>query len=143
LQWVEERIIEAKLKFGINAVFIDHLHYVVDFLKIKGNASLCIGDAVRRLKLLAVKHGVVIFLMAHTQKLRFDSKPDIGDIRDSSFVAQEADIVFMIWRKILKDDTGEIERFGNDAKLGIFKNRRNGTLEIIKMKYENGLYLEV
>src|SRR3990167_367811 len=28
--WIEKKIIEAKTKYGIKAVFIDHLHYLTD-----------------------------------------------------------------------------------------------------------------
>ncbi len=98
LTWIEDRIIEAKLKYGTKAVFIDHLHYLVDLMPKGPNMSLVVGEVVRRLKRLAVEHRVIVFLVAHTMKTRFDEEPDLGSIRDSSFVEQEADTVLYTFR---------------------------------------------
>lgn len=98
LQWVEDRILESWQKYHTRIVFVDHLHYVVDIARQK-NPSLEIGTVIRRLKLMAVRENLIIFMLCHTQKPRKDmSKDDFGDPRDSSFVEQESDAALMVKR---------------------------------------------
>jgi replicative DNA helicase len=119
LQWIEDRIMEAKFKYDIKAVFVDHLHYLVS-MNPKQNASFMIGETVRGLKQLALKHKIVMFLVAHMQKTKNDEEPGLGHIRDSSFVEQEADTVLYVWRA--KDDRMV-------TVLKIAKNRKRGMID--------------
>ena len=116
LQWIYERIMEAKLKYNIEAVFVDHLHFIADVM-IKKNPSLEIGQVMRTLKRWALEFNVSFFLIAHTTKIKVETEPDLGDTRDSSFIEQESDNVFYVWRKL---------KVENGATLKIAKNRRNG-----------------
>jgi len=130
--WVEKRIIEAKLKYDIRAVFIDHLHYIVDMAKLK-NASIEIGAIVRQLKSIAIRQNIVIFLVCHVAKTK-EVIPTYEAARDSSFLGQEADTFLMIWR-------GDEE---NTAGLSVELSRRVGTRrKRIKMKLENGFFKEI
>ena len=79
--WLEERILESKLKYGTRIVMVDHLHYLVDMSRLR-NASLEIGNVYRRLKLLAIKHKVIIFLISHLRKVEAGVEPQGEDIRD-------------------------------------------------------------
>jgi replicative DNA helicase len=121
LDWLEARITEAIAKYDTKIVMIDHLHYLIDMAKVH-NPSLEIGGIVRRLKKIAVQWGIIIFLICHTAKTQLDQELEIADIRDSSLIAQEADIVLMIKRKYGEDKNG------NRAILGIRKNRKTGQL---------------
>lgn len=103
LPWLKDRIIEAQIKYNIKAIFIDHLHFLFDLMASK-NTSLQIGQVIRTLKSIAIERGLVIFLMAHTQKGDGDS---YSNIRDSSFVSQESDSVFMVKRSAKKDKKTE------------------------------------
>jgi len=94
LPWLKERILEAKAKYNIKAIFIDHLHFLFDLMASK-NTSLQIGQVIRTLKSIAIEQELVIFLMAHTQKGDGDS---YSHIRDSSFVSQESDSVLLVKR---------------------------------------------
>jgi len=118
LAWLDERILEGKLKYGIDAVFIDHLHYLID-MSTRLNMSLEIGKVMRYLKKLAIRYNIAIFLMAHLEKTKADIEPDVGNLRDSSFVSQEADNVFLIWRK---------KKNPTQAVLKVCKNRRLGVM---------------
>jgi hypothetical protein len=102
MEWVEKKILEGLDKFNTRVVFIDHLHFLFDLVA-KQNMSLTIGSVVRRLKTLAVTHKLVIFLLCHTEKVKKDEICTYASIRDSSFVSQESDSVFIIER------TGEVE----------------------------------
>jgi replicative DNA helicase len=131
--WIEERILEAKLKYGTKAVFIDHLHYLIS-MSPKANTSFLIGETVRKLKQMAIEHRIIIFLIAHMQKTKPDEEPGLGHARDSSFVEQEADSVFYVWR------------FKEDKKITVCKvakNRRRGLIDDrLQLVLTNGRYYE-
>lgn len=139
VNWLEERILEAKLKFNTQIVFVDHLHYLVDIIKTR-QPSLEIGSIMRSLKTLAIRHEIIIFLIAHTTKIKFDDEPDNDSLRDSSFIAQEADIVLMLWR--LQDK--KTKEFTNETILKICKSRREGIIsKKIKLQYLNSQFSEL
>lgn len=135
MEWIEERIYEAKVKTDdkVKAVFIDHLHFLAD-LVIKQNMSIQIGAILRGLKRLAQEYQVCIFLIAHTGKIPKGEDPDGENIRDSSFIRQESDTVLMIWR-IAEE---------NQAKLMVDVCRRTGAFKkILIVRKEQGLLWQV
>lgn len=144
LVWIERKIVEAIAKYGTKAVFIDHLHYILDFGKMK-NPSLEIGNIVRQIKLLAQKYNIAIFLLAHITKTKFDDRIGIEDLRDSSFIAQESDFVLIIYRETEQKNKifnrKEI-KYIDEAKLLIEKNRKNGRLGSISLNHKNNLFYE-
>lgn len=117
LSWIEQRTIEGVLKYNIQVVFIDHLHFLIDMGK--SNISLEIGKVMRFLKKLALQHNLCIFIVAHLGKTKLEKEPTADDIRDSSFVSQESDNTFMIYRS---------EKEENVATLKVCLNRRKGIL---------------
>lgn len=142
--WIEDKIIEAKIKYNIDIVFIDHLHYIVDFKDIAtNNSSLYIGAVMRNLKMLANKHNIAIFLIAHMAKTAEGKEPSKNDIRDSSFIQQEADAILIIWRNIkVNENTNVFEYATNQSKLKIDKARRTGNFRTIYLNYENNQFSE-
>lgn len=130
LDWVYQRCHEAKLKYGLDAVFIDHLHFLIDMNR--HNISLEIGHVMRTLKKMALSLNVAVFLIAHVAKSKQDTEIDIGDIRDSAMVGCESDNVFFVWRKKGTD---------SEAVVKIAKNRRCGIMgkKINLMKVGNYL----
>ena len=151
IEWVKDRIWEAKAKYDTRVVFLDHLHY---FKEMQGagasdQLSLYIGDIMRSLKKFAIEAEVAIFLIVHT-------KSDAGtvnsrhiyytkdDIRDSSFVKQEADSVIMIYRGRKKTDLNDAGwEYTNQAILNVDKNRRTGKVGFVKLSYEHGKFTEL
>jgi hypothetical protein len=135
LPWVEDRIRESFLKYRTRIVFIDHLHYLFDLARTR-NPSIEIGQIIRRLKTLAVTEDFLIFLLCHTKMGASESNLSYESIRDSSFVSQESDSVFMIKRC---PEIGE-----NAARLRIEFHRRTGVLEkIVELAKVDGLLQEV
>ena len=128
MDWVEGKIIESLDKFNTRVVFIDHLHYLFDLVQ-RANMSLTIGNVVRRLKGLAVAKKLVIFLLCHTTKPGGETDLSYISIRDSSFVAQEADSVFMIQR------TGD-----NEGQLRVEFHRRTGCFQRTVNLIKHGKY---
>ena len=139
VEWVEKRIIEGKVKYGSKLFFIDHLHFIVPFTSDRLDTR--IGKVMRDLKTIAKKNGVMIVLVAHLKKTNLQVSPTLEDLRDSSFIAQEADTVMMLWRKAKRNEDGDME-ITNDTLLSVQANRRTGNTGNVKLTYKDGRYLE-
>lgn len=139
MMWLEAKIIEGIAKYDTRVIFIDHLHYLLEMQKMAEakSLSLLVGQMMRELKQIARKHEIIIFLVSHMKKTRTDDAPTLDDLRDSSFIAQESDIVMFIRR--LKDG----EDYTNKAKLWVAKNRRTGNLGHLTLELCNGRFIEV
>jgi predicted ATP-dependent serine protease len=135
MTWLEERIIESFQKYHTRIVFCDHLHYLVDLARTK-NPSIEIGAVIRRLKTMAVSGGFAIFLLCHTIKGKSEDNLSYESIRDSSFISQESDSVWMIKRT-------PTDKKANLSKLCVEFHRRTGVLErMIELEKVNGYLRE-
>lgn len=139
LVWVEKKIIESIAKYDSKVVFIDHLHFIVPMSSER--QDLMIGQTMRELKRMAKKWDVCIFLIAHLKKTKMDTQPDLEDLRDSSFIAQEADTVIMLWRQMNRNSDGTVD-ITNNVNLSVQANRRTGKTGNVKMVYDNGYFRE-
>ncbi len=138
--WIEKKIKEAKEKFNTKIVCIDHLGYLMPKLNprdISKNYSAYITQIVRELKTLAIKEEIVIILPVHMRKT---DDPDINDIRDSSGVAQEADLVFIMERQKNSGDDAELFFYSNYTKITLAKNRKTGKTVIGKFLMKNDYF---
>jgi len=142
VEWLRFRCLEAKLRYGCQAIFVDHLHYVVDLMTMH-NMSLEIGGCMRKLKQLAIELNMPIFIVCHIGKIQLGKDLSLDSIRDSSFVGQEADTVLMVNRRFDKDALGKnLETLSQGlAQVKVEKARRTGNLGVkIKVKKQgNGL----
>lgn len=130
LDWIRWRCREAQMKYGCEAVFIDHLHYLIDMGNNR-NMSLEIGRVMRFLKKeIALAFNMVVFIVCHVKQLDMESEPSIYHLRDSSFVGQEADTVLMVWRRWDLDENGKKldSRLQGLATIKIEKARRSGCM---------------
>ena len=138
--WLERKIVEGMAKFDTKFVVIDHTHYLFN-MKESDNVSLSLGDLIRRLKLIARKYGIIIFLIHHLTKTDSLEGPTMGDLRDSSFVGQEADYVIMVWRKPFKTTRRQVLMEGiaytNDMLVSVVKNRAYGKLGTLTLTFDN------
>lgn len=140
IDWIEIKIKEAIERARndgneLRAVFIDHIHQIFSISKVERNISLELGDMVAKIKQLAIKHNLVIFLIAHTKDDPQGTmrEPRKEDIRDSGLISRLADTIIGVWRVTNDaDDTNnrrkEIGENDNKAKIRVFKNRRTGKL---------------
>jgi replicative DNA helicase len=144
MDWVEDRIKEAVVKKNIKVYFLDHLHYLIDLVQMQ-NSSIKIGSIVRQLKLMAIKHKVIVFLVAHTGKVPDGQEPTAENIRDSSLICQESDGTLMLWRLKDNNETDEQKRNLNNTMLRVEMTRRTGVYgkKIKLVKNERGLFGEV
>lgn len=166
-EWLKSTIEKAQETHGINLVLIDHLHFLVD-MNTRQNMSLNIGAFMRKLKQdIAIGLNLAVILIAHQGQSRDGDKASISNIRDSSFIAQEADAIISVHRR--KDyDTEELNKFeskyglerrsildeGTDPKnveddyqmslsvVTIERTRRTGVFEFKKLFKKRGNFLE-
>lgn len=167
VEWLRERVQEAKLWYGTRVFLFDHLHFLID-MSTKQNMSLNIGGFMRRLKQeIAIGLDVAVILIAHQKGVPRGEEPSLEDLRDSSFVAQEADNVIMVWRRpdfkemdimdirqsnpILADEIDRRSPGFNDSSnlyarqfemVQIAKARRSGTYRWKKLFQKVGHYFE-
>ncbi len=140
VDWIEERVVEAIGKYGTKVVFIDHLHHIVSMTS-NHRYDLVVGDTVRKIRGIAQKWGVCIFLVAHIKHINVEHEPKISDIRDASFIAQESDSVIVIWRVV--EDTNEGINITDKAKISVQKNRKGGRLGYMYLMFKNNRYYEM
>lgn len=140
LSWIEDRIIECKQKFGLTIAFIDHLHYIVPMTANDRKMNELVGETMRYLKHeIAVKHEVAIVLMAHTKQPKDMSEPTLADLRDSSFVAQESDAVYLMHRPT-KRGSKEFEDYGT---VTVVKQRNTGVIGgTLKLTMHNKMFFD-
>ena len=122
LEELDSKIAEAKEKFGIKIMAIDHLHYFAP--QDTQNSSAVIGYLIRNLKMMARKNEIPMIVISHLTKQKSKKMPDKSSLRDSSFIAQDADAVIMLNRDWGSEDA--IAR--NTLEFDMQKNRTRGFL---------------
>ena len=145
LRWMVERVEEAIEKYDVKAVFIDHLHYVID-MRSQNNMSLEIGATMRSLKRdVAIALNIPVFIVCHASKIKQGESMTMDHLRDSSFVAQEADTVLLMTRRYDVDLFGKSQKsmLQGLATLTVAKSRRAGTMGLkIKMRKDGHHLIE-
>lgn len=146
VNWIEERIIEGIAKYNTKFVLIDHLGYIDDFgsgEKYKReNTAYRIGQVMKDLKNIAKQWNVVIVLLVHISQKNEQQPPSIEDIKNSSDIAQESDMVIMLWRKNYKKN--KITIYEDETLVSVMANRRTGKNGNVGLKFnrDSGLYEE-
>lgn len=115
LNWQDvDLLFEEASRMEIGLVVIDHLHY---FSRALDNVAEDLGRVTKEIKKNALRYNLPVILISHVRKT---DKKDAGidDLRGSSYIAQDADIVLMVNRD--PDD-------GTKLHLNIEKNRNRGS----------------
>lgn len=116
LSWksIDGLVRKAKEEAECELVVIDHLHY---FTREIQNVADELGNITKELKKNAIRHQLPIILISHTRKApdSHTRKTGINDLRGSSYIAQDADIVLMVERNL--------KEFPNDIIVTLEKNR--------------------
>jgi replicative DNA helicase len=149
LEWVEKKIKEAKEKYMIGNVVIDHLGFLVPFQKLNQqmsqNYSSYLAQIVRELKTIAVNENISIILPVHMVKSASDD-PSIRDIANSGGIAQESDFVLLLAREETKKSSLSKD-FSDDyytkyTKVIVAKNRPGGKTPSFWMEMKDGKLVE-
>lgn len=146
LDWVEQRIIEAKQKHNTDIVFIDHLDFLRDpevLRAVSSHLPAYIGSIVQKLKTMAIQNNIIIFLLSHIRKNEWTTNnvPTSEELADSRQIAQLADMVLMIIRRRAERKLDEVYD-GAWAILGVMENRHNGKTRKISLAMDGGKFVE-
>lgn len=138
VEWIEERVVEGIAKHNTKLVLVDHLGYINDFGKEgefkRENAAYRIGQVMKGLKNIAKKWNVIIVLLVHISQHDEGKPPSREDIKNSSDIAQESDMVILLWRKnSLKK---KIRVYDDKTLLSVQKNRRTGKNTSIGLQFD-------
>jgi replicative DNA helicase len=136
-KWIKEKIIEAKEKYFVKNIFIDH----IDFLTSSDNKTtdqlrMRLKHITQELKTIALEEEVIIFLIAHTKKVE-NREIEMQDISESSGIYQLADFVFSVARDY--DTVGEIKVANNKGLIKLLKNRLTGEMPYYKFFMNNNI----
>ena len=113
-------VMKMKQEIGCQVVLIDHLHCFARSLESQANE---LGVIVRDLKKIAIDLEVAIVLVSHIRKSapgQSHKEPTMDDLRGSSFIAQDADVVIMLRRDREDPD------LAHELKVNVEKNRNKG-----------------
>ncbi|MCM1364639.1 MAG: AAA family ATPase [Faecalibacterium sp.] len=103
-------------QYGTKLICIDNLMTAMDTVTEQNNLYLAQSNFVGRLKKIAIKHNVVIILVAHPRKSNQSFSND--DVSGSGDITNKVDVV-MSYQRDEKDET-------YNGRLSITKNRLNG-----------------
>ncbi len=125
VDWIEERIIEGIAKFNTKFVMIDHLGYIDNYsIAPRENLAYRLGEVMRALKGIAKRWNVVIILLVHISQGDEGKPPSLEDLKNSSDILQESDMVIMLWRK--NEMRNKIRWYEDKTLLSVKANRRTG-----------------
>lgn len=128
VDWIEERIIEGIAKYNTKYILIDHLGYIdnygTDGKFRRENLAYRIGEVMRGLKNVAKRWNVIIVLLVHISQKDEGKPPTLEDIKNSSDILQESDMVLMLWRK--NTQKKKVRIYENKTLVSVLANRRNG-----------------
>lgn len=94
LDWQDVDILfEKAAKADAKLVVIDHLHYFTRELE---HVAEDLGRVTKEIKKNALRYNLPVILISHVRKT--DKTAGIDDLRGSSYIAQDADIVLMVNR---------------------------------------------
>jgi len=144
--WIEERIVEGIAKYDTKMVVIDHLGYIDDLGEERRfqreNLAYRIQVLMQTLKTLAKKWGVTIVLLVHISQADEGKPPTLQDLKGSSSILQESDMVMMLWRKnSLKK---KVRVYENRTMVSVLANRRTGKNGNVGLEFntKNGRFEE-
>lgn len=127
------KLIEKAKEKGCELVVIDHLHY---FSRSVENATQEVSKIVKEFKSAAVVYEIPIILICHVRKMAPKKHPTLEDLRDSSLIAQDADLVLIVWRDESPTATNPME-----VEVTLWKNRNRQKKHRRDFLYAEGMTL--
>jgi replicative DNA helicase len=142
--WIERKIVESIVKFGVSAVFIDPFNSLTKFSSSRLSQEL--GDLSEQLKQIALKYNIMLFVSAHARRLNPDEIVYTEDsIRDTALLGNKANTILALWRNKLKQGKRDIESNGivytNESTISLTKNRNTGTLGFLKVTHQGNKFV--
>lgn len=93
---------QAKRRHGLDFFVVDYLGLMESSGRYKGNRNLEIGELTAGLRALAKEldcAAIVLSQLSRGVEGREDKRPNMGDLRDSGNIEQDADVILMVYRE--------------------------------------------
>jgi replicative DNA helicase len=93
---------QEKRRRGLDFFVVDYLGLMEAPARYKGNRNLEIGDLTSGLRALAKEldcTALVLSQLSRGVEGREDKRPNMGDLRDSGNIEQDADVIIMVYRE--------------------------------------------
>jgi replicative DNA helicase len=92
---------QYKRRFGLKAIWVDHIGLVKPSGRYAGNKVNETGEVTQGLKALAKELGIPVFALCQINRgveAREDKRPTLSDLRNSGDIEQDADTVLILYR---------------------------------------------
>jgi len=120
-----------KTKVGLDMVVIDYLQLMQTSGK-HDNRVLEISETTRKLKILARELNIPIILLSQLSRgpeQRTDHRPIMADLRESGAIEQDADVIILLYRPAVYDQSDD-----NTTEVIVAKHR-NGPTATVKLAW--------
>jgi replicative DNA helicase len=141
LEWLEQKIIEGLAKYDTRIIFIDNLEFLSIYEKNRENYANQLGQVIIKLKQIAIKWNVIIFLNHHIKQIEQGKTATWFDLKDSSGIAHHSDTVFMIYRHKIPVKGGWQE-VPNTGVIDLQLQRRGGKKGKVKVIHSENMFYE-
>ena len=144
--WIEAKILEAVELYGIEVVFIDNLKGIIDYDTRRNEVSE-VDSIIQKLKAIAIKYNIVLFLLAHIKKSD-TGLIDKNSLTGSKTIVDTASVGIALYRGREEQRNKEKVltgiKYNNYTSCYLFKNRYKGKYDNFTLLYhpETGLYTE-
>lgn len=139
LEWVQEKIVEAKSKYGARFVFIDHIDYLSPKNVRSGDQyRMVLRQICQELKTMAIELELTIFLIAHVKKVQ-GREIEMQDLAESGALYQLADAVFGVSRSAKEENKHTL--IGDIGTLRMLKNRITGKHVTMDFSLQNNVMI--
>ena len=123
-----------KARMGLDMIVIDYMQLMQSANGRKNDNRMAeISDITRQLKLLARELNIPILLLSQLNRgpeQRTDHTPMISDLRESGSIEQDADMVILLYRPAVYDETAD-----NTSQVIIAKHR-HGSTGVVKLLWQ-------
>ncbi len=138
-QWLEERIWEAKIKYGINVVVIDPYNKLVNYEQ-RQSPTIQANAIVGNLKDICTTHNIIMFVISHASRMLEGSALNENMFRDTHILPSEADRSWIVDR-VVDEKT---KQFINETRVIISLDRWEGSAmgKVVTFEYKDGLLYE-
>ena len=99
---IRSRARRLKRKHGLGLIVVDYLQLMTGAGRTRSNRQEEVADMTRELKVLAGEMEVPVLALSQLNRQvesRDDKRPQLGDLRESGAIEQDADVVLMIFRE--------------------------------------------
>lgn len=120
----------------IGVVMVDYLQIMKEVIEAGSDKHNKIAEVSRALRAIAQQYNCLMILLSQVNRQcesRPDKRPHMGDLKESSAIEQDADIITMVYRQDkYENDTG---KHTNVVEVIVAKNR-NGEDKTVRLNFE-------